>query len=93
MADHPDFQSLPWVRDLLADPNLTMVHNFAPNGMFHAVLYKPGAIEAHLPFSRPCREPNAPPGDEQCLLMSVGGNLDGMKGRAHGETCDLRVDL
>ncbi|TKA82496.1 hypothetical protein B0A55_01242 [Friedmanniomyces simplex] len=100
MADHPDFQSLPWAKRLLSDPNLTIIpevpetdrQGMAPNTMFNTILYQPGAINAHVSFRRPCTEPDAPRGDEQCMLLSVGHNVDGMVGRAHGGFNSLILD-
>ena len=99
MADHPDFQ-LPWVQQLLADPKLKLVPEvpdkdrvgMAPNTMFNAILYKPGAVEAHVSFRRPCAESDAPPGEEQCMLLSIGHNVDGKVGRAHGGFNSLILD-
>ncbi|KAK5680252.1 hypothetical protein LTS10_007179 [Elasticomyces elasticus] len=100
MADHPDFQSLPWAQRLLQDPNLAFVHEspnsdrrvMAPNTMFKAVLYKPGAINAHVSFQRPCAEPDNSRGIEQCMLLSVGPHVDGKIGRAHGGFNSLILD-
>ncbi|KAK1061723.1 hypothetical protein LTR12_007031 [Friedmanniomyces endolithicus] len=105
MADHPDFQALPWAARLLASPNLTIIpeHNtedMTPTAMFNTTLYRPGAITAHISFSRPATAPDALRGDggdsgsvnEQCMLLSVGHALDGKPGRAHGGFNSMVLD-
>ncbi|KAK0774457.1 hypothetical protein LTR91_018300 [Friedmanniomyces endolithicus] len=99
MADHPDFQALPWTQRLLASPNLTLIpenntEDMTPTAMFNTTLYRPGAISAHISFSRPSTAPDALPGgaDEQCMLLSLGHALDGKPGRAHGGFNSLVLD-
>ncbi|KAK0269748.1 hypothetical protein LTR35_014640 [Friedmanniomyces endolithicus] len=102
MADHPDFQSLPWTQRLLASPNLTIIpenntEDIIPTTMFNTTLYRPGAISAHISFSRPATAPDALPGNggivnEQCMLLSLGHALDGKPGRAHGGFNSLVLD-
>ena len=99
MADHPDFQALPWTQRLLASPNLTLIpenntEDMTPTAMFNTTLYRPGAISAHISFSRPSTAPDALPGgaDERCMLLSLGHALDGKPGRAHGGFNSLVLD-
>ncbi|KAK3679511.1 hypothetical protein LTR78_001072 [Recurvomyces mirabilis] len=92
MADHPDFQSLPWARKLLLDADVRITvdipkkseGNMAPNRMFVKLLYRPGAINAHAKFWRPNNEPDALHHKEECYLLSLGPLIDGASGRAHG---------
>ncbi|KAK0342850.1 hypothetical protein LTR91_010353 [Friedmanniomyces endolithicus] len=102
MADHPDFQALPWTQRLLASPNLTIIpenntEDMTPTAMFNTTLYRPGAITAHLSFSRPATAPDALHSgggsvNEQCMLLSLGHALDGKPGRAHGGFNSLVLD-
>lgn len=62
------------------------------NSMFESTLYGERRIRAHLVFQRPCREPDSINPMEQCFLISVGDELDGKTGRAHGGLNALLLD-
>ncbi|EMC92907.1 hypothetical protein BAUCODRAFT_266306 [Baudoinia panamericana UAMH 10762] len=91
---------LPWCRELLSQPGLVDVEETAKtfpdgsvsNSMFHKTLYRNDAIKAHLMFRRPCTEPDSVRSTEECLLMAVGRDVDGMSGRAHGGFNSLILD-
>ena len=93
MATHPDFQALPWARTLLSDPQTELLSGThqgrykdspAPNPMFRKLLNQPGAVNAQVSFRRPAREPDACHPKEHGMLLSLGHDVDGMHGRAHG---------
>jgi acyl-coenzyme A thioesterase PaaI-like protein len=104
MAQHPDFD-LPWCKSLLADPNIQESRGYSPalsdknvsNSMF-ATLSKNNAIRAQIAFRRPCKEPTVIQNEhtsqavEDCFLLSLGDDLDGMRGRAHGGFSSLVLD-
>ena len=91
VAAHPDFQH-PWIKELLADPQKKWTSqvprmalgNTVTNSMFEKILGGPDCIRAHLSFNRPCREPDAVKGVEECWLLAIGHDIDGKTGRAHG---------
>ncbi|KAI6879846.1 hypothetical protein KC318_g2319 [Hortaea werneckii] len=99
MAQHPDFRS-PWCQRLLASPSTTHVRDFAfdfqrddtTNALFLQTLYNDKAVKAHISFRRPCQDPNALEGIEECNLISVGPGVDGKTGRAHGGFNALILD-
>lgn len=91
VASHPDFQ-LDWCKQLLSDPEITWTNSkrvarpqgSSHNAMFDSTLHGPNLIRAHLSLIRPCREPDAVYDTEECWLLSVGSDIDGAAGRAHG---------
>jgi len=99
MADHPDL-NLPWCKKLLSDPSVNDLQlqsldyneDESMNSMFKKTLYTDSAIRAHLSFRRPCSEPDAIRGQEDCYLISVGHGVDGKTGRAHGGFNALILD-
>ena len=90
VAEHTDFQ-LPWVKSLLADPNLQWtvqvprqhLGGTVINAMFERTLAIPEGIRAHLSFNRPCAEEDAVTRIEECWLLSVGHDIAGAAGRTH----------
>jgi acyl-coenzyme A thioesterase PaaI-like protein len=101
MPLHKDFEALPWVHTVLSDSSVQIKEevdqtrkqqSVAPNPMFNKVLFRQGAISAHLNFKRSSREADAVGGHEECMLMSLGNDLDGKHGRAHGGFDSLVLD-
>ena len=99
VASHPDFR-LPWCQKLLEDPQKVWtvqvprphLGRSVTNTMFEKTLAGPDGIRAHLSFNRPCREPDAVKGIEECWLMSCGPDIDGAAGRSHGGFNALVLD-
>ena len=99
VSSHPDFQ-LPWCQKLIADPQKEWtvqvprpyLGGTVTNNMFEKTLGTPEAIRAHLSFNRPCREPDAVKGVEECWLLSCGPDVDGKAGRTHGGFNALVLD-
>ena len=96
---HPDF-NLPWCQAILRDPSID-VSSETPkrfqdktvsNSMFRETLYTDRGIRAHLSLKRPCTEPDAVMGEENCFVLSVGPAIDGKTGRAHGGFNSLVLD-
>lgn len=83
---------LPWCHKLLAEPKLSFTRETIQGTLFAKLLCKPGALQAHLQFRRLTREPDAVNDTEDCMLLSVGSDLDGMAGRAHGGFSSLILD-
>jgi acyl-coenzyme A thioesterase PaaI-like protein len=101
MAVHSEFLALPWVRSLLTDRSIqireevsieTKSKSTAPNRMFTVTLFRPGAISQHLSFKRACSEGDAIGEYEECMLLSLGHDVDGKHGRAHGGLDSLVLD-
>ena len=89
---HPDFQ-IPWCLAILSDPTIEhkdetpreLEGTAVSNSMFDKTLCHPGGIRAQKLFRRRSREPEpGPTGEEFCHLLSLGSDLDGRRGRAHG---------
>ncbi|KAI6814046.1 hypothetical protein KC332_g461 [Hortaea werneckii] len=99
MAEHPDFKS-PWCQQLLVSPSTTDIRDSAfdfqrddtTNALFRQTLYNGKAVKAHISFRRPCQDPKALKGIEECNLISVGPGVDGKTGRAHGGFNALVLD-
>ncbi len=99
VASHPDFQ-LPWCQQLIQDPHLTWTvpvsrthfGGEAINHMFERTLDGPDGIRAHLSWKRPSREADAVTRIEECWLLSIGHEVDGLHGRAHGGFNALVLD-
>jgi acyl-coenzyme A thioesterase PaaI-like protein len=99
MASHPDFQA-EWCQKIISDPEIkwiaevprTYQNNTVSNSMFQHTLYTERGIKAHLSFYRPCKEPDAFLGVENCFLLSLGDGLDGKAGRCHGGFNSLVLD-
>lgn len=60
--------------------------------MFAKTLYTPQGIKAQINFTRTSKEPDAVLGYEVCYLVSMGTDLDGKAGRAHGGFNALALD-
>ncbi|TKA23749.1 hypothetical protein B0A50_07030 [Salinomyces thailandicus] len=97
---HPTLQ-VPWCQKLLSSPSLQGVSEFASrfqpgdersNNIFQQTLYNGKAVLAHVSFTRPCQEPDATTGIEECNLISLGTGVDGKNGRAHGGFNALILD-
>ncbi|KIW06784.1 uncharacterized protein PV09_02468 [Verruconis gallopava] len=99
IASHPDFQT-PWCQKILSDPEIQWIkevpkhyqNKTVTNSMFEYTLYTERGIKAHLSFYRPCKEPDAFLGVENCFLLSIGDGLDGKAGRCHGGFNSLVLD-
>ncbi len=103
MDVHSDF-SIPWCIDLLRS-NIEVVETphrepksvpdqdpEVSNSMFLRTLYTPGAIRAQINFRRPTQEAEAVVPYEYCYLLSLGSDVDGKRGRAHGGFNALILD-
>jgi acyl-coenzyme A thioesterase PaaI-like protein len=99
VASHPDFQ-LPWCQELIQDPQLQWTVQVprshfggtVTNHMFEKTLDGPDGIRAHLSWTRPSREADAVTGIEERWLLSIGHEVDGRRGRAHGGFNALVLD-
>lgn len=99
VALHPTF-NLPWIKKLLADPRkqwtVQVPRPFqggtVTNAMFEKTLAIPTGIIEHLSFNRPTQEPDAVQPMEECWLLSMGSDVDGKAGRAHGGFSSLVLD-
>ncbi|KAJ9664550.1 hypothetical protein H2198_000201 [Neophaeococcomyces mojaviensis] len=94
METHSDFD-LPWCKELLTSPTVEITNiptqdsrisgdKRISNSMFSRTLYTSTAIRAQINFKRPTQELDAITPYEYCYLLSIGSDLDGMTGRAHG---------
>lgn len=96
VKSHQDFRAS-WIQKLLSDPDVQWTKQVprgenTSNAMFEKTLAGPDCIKAHLSFNRPTKEPDSIHDSEECFLMSLGSNVDGMTGRAHGGFDGLVLD-
>lgn len=88
---HPDFNAS-WCQTLLSDKTIQwppktsddILQASGHNSLFEKTLYHPTGIRAHLAFRRPATEQDSLDTLEDCFLLSLGTDLDGKTGRAHG---------
>lgn len=98
-VNHPDFKNAPWVQSLLQDPDLQIQKeataaddNAATNAFWNSTLSHETGMRARISFTRPCHEPDSVSKLERCYLISIGTDIDGATGRAHGGFSAVLLD-